>query len=73
MKNDKIIYTAKSSGNHYANCRRAAKQKVKSRAIRSYMHKKGYDRLLIIGPYTPHTLKVKITTWRYFPKFYRFV
>ena len=49
------------------------KQKVKPRAIRSYMHKKGYDRLLIIGPYTPHTLKVKITTWRYFPRFYRFV
>lgn len=48
------------------------KQKVKLRVIRSYMHKKGYDRLLMIGPYTPRALKVKITTWRYFPKFYRF-
>ncbi len=48
-------------------------QKVKPRAIRSYMHKKGYDSLLITGPYTPHSLKVKMTTWRYFPKLYRFV
>lgn len=49
------------------------KQKVKPRVIRSYMHKKGYDRLLIIGSYTPQVLKVKIITWRYFPNFYRFV